>query len=192
MVAVSFALAGVVACSFAPAITGPTILLVSFALGLTFAWRKVSVDTLVQEAIPDRYRGRVFAAYDLTYSMARVLAAAVAVVIIPHLSTGWILGIAGAVYLAWAPLVPWWLGRPRWVRIRFYAGGRADEVPRAVETAGEERPVEVLGSFVEDSGGRRRRRFRLEDDEGTLLEVSAAEGGRWRVDREIHAADRRR
>src|SRR5204862_365142 len=46
MVAASFALAGVVACSFAPAITGPTILLVSFALGLTFAWRKVSADTL--------------------------------------------------------------------------------------------------------------------------------------------------
>jgi MFS family permease len=188
IVAVSFAIAGATACAVAPAITGPTILFVSFALGLTFAWRKVSVDTLVQEAIPDRYRGRVFAAYDLTYSMARVFAALVAVVLTPRVSTGWILGIVGIVYLAWAPVVTWWLSRPRWVRVRFYAGARADEVPRAIEVAGEESPVEVLGSFAEETGGERRRRFRLEDDDGTLLEISGTGGPRWRVDREIPAS----
>ena len=41
-----------------------TMLVVSFILGLTFAYRKIPADTIVQESVPDRYRGRVFAAYD--------------------------------------------------------------------------------------------------------------------------------
>ena len=53
-----------------------TILLASFAVGLTFAWKKISVDTMVQEATPDGYRGRVFSVYDVVYNLARVVAAA--------------------------------------------------------------------------------------------------------------------
>jgi len=192
IVAVAFALAGVVTLAVAPHVVGVTIIAVSFALGLTFAWRKVPVDTLVQEAVPDRYRGRVFAVYDLAYSMARVLAAALAIVLVPNLSTGWLVGAVGAAYLLWAPVVPWWLGRSRRVGVRFYAGGRADEVPRAILVGGEEERVEVLGSWEEEVGGRRHRRFRLEDEDGTLLEIVQAGQDRWRVEREIMAGDRDR
>src|SRR5207244_6835751 len=97
--AMAFALAGLACVAVAPAITGVTILVLSFVLGLTFAWRKIPVDTMVQEAVPDRYRGRVFAVYDITYSMSRVVAAGLAIVLIPHVSTAWLLGATGLVYL---------------------------------------------------------------------------------------------
>lgn len=113
IVALAFGIAGVVCLIVAPAIVGWTILVVSFVLGLTFAWRKIPVDTIVQEAIPDAYRGRVFAVYDITYSMARVVAAAVAVVAIPHVTAAWLLAITGAVYTVWTPVVLTWVRTAR-------------------------------------------------------------------------------
>lgn len=190
IVAMAFALAGVVCLAVAPALAGPTILLASFTLGLTFAWRKIPVDTIVQQSIPDRYRGRVFAVYDLTYSTARVWAALVAVPLIPRMSTGWLLAVTGLVYLAWAPVLPWWVRRPRWVRLRFYAGAKAEEAPRAVVIGGEEEPVEVLRSWHEDRSGTRLRRFDLRVRDGTLLRVVGPEdGGRWRLEREHRQAN---
>jgi MFS family permease len=184
IVALGFAIAGLTATALAPVIAGLTILVISFVLGLTFAWRKIPVDTIVQETIPDRFRGRVFAVYDIVYSMARVIAAAVAVVLIPHLSTGWLVAAVGAVYLAWSPVLPRWVRRPQWVRVRFYAGATADEVPRAVEVAGEEQPVEMLASFAEVRGGRSLRRFRVRDQEGGVFDIaSEPETGRWQVER---------
>ena len=49
-----------------------TVLIASFAVGLTFAWKKIPIDTMVQESLPDGYRGRVFAAYDVAYNLARI------------------------------------------------------------------------------------------------------------------------
>ena len=60
-------------------ITDWSVLLASFAVGMTFAWKKISVDTMVQESIPDGYRGRVFSVYDVVYNLARVAAAALAI-----------------------------------------------------------------------------------------------------------------
>ena len=40
---------------------------------------KVSVDAQVQEALPDGFRGRAFALYDLLYNLASIVAAAVMV-----------------------------------------------------------------------------------------------------------------
>jgi MFS family permease len=184
IVAVAFALAGVTCLAVAPAITGPTILLVSFVLGLTFSWRKIPVDTLVQETIPDRFRGRVFTLYDLAYSTARVAAALVAVVVVPHVSTAWLVAIVGAVYLLWTPVLPRWTSRPRRIEVRFYAGGRGAEVPRSVVIGGEEEPVEVLQSWNEERDGARLRRFRLRLADGSRMDV-VGNGDRWRVDREL-------
>ena len=186
IVAVAFALAGLACVAVAPALTGPSILLVSFVLGLTFAWRKVPVDTLVQESIPDRYRGRVFAIYDITYAMARVVAAVVAVPVIPLLSPGWLLAAVGVTYLLWSPILPWWTRRPQRVRLRFYEGGRAEEVPRAVSFAGEEQDVEVEQSSLEETDGARRRRFRLRLPDGSRIEV-AGDRDRWVLERELPA-----
>ncbi len=186
IVAMAFAIAGVACLAVAPALTGLLILVVSFVLGLTFAWRKVPVDTMVQESVPDRYRGRVFSIYDLLYSMARVVAALVAVPLIPLLSPGWLLAAVGAVYLLWSPVVPWWASRPRRVRLRFHEGGRAEEVPRAVSFAGEEQDVQVERSWVEERDGVRRRRFRLRLADGSGMEVAGdSDGSRWMLEREL-------
>ena len=54
-------------------------------LGLTFIGglggfiAKVAVDALLQRALPDDYRGRGFAIYDIVYNMATVLAAALVI-----------------------------------------------------------------------------------------------------------------
>jgi MFS family permease len=187
IVAWSFVATAVVSLAVAPAIVGWTILVESFVLGLTFAWRKIPVDTMVQQAVPDRFRGRVFAVYDLTYASARVVAAAIAVPLIPRLSTGWILALVGVAYLLVAPVVPRSVRRTRYVRIRFAEGGRAEETPRAVVVAGEEEPVTLVRSTVEEGATdpARRRRFVLEGADGMRLEVSAADGDRrWRLDGE--------
>ncbi len=81
-----------------------TILLASFATGLTFAWKKISVDTMVQEAVPDGYRGRVFSVYDVVYNLARVVAAALAIPMIPRLGVEGSLAIVGIVFLLWPPV----------------------------------------------------------------------------------------
>ncbi|MFN2590053.1 MAG: MFS transporter, partial [Actinomycetota bacterium] len=184
IVALAFAITGLVSIALAPIITGPTILVISFVLGLTFAWRKIPVDTIVQEVVPDRFRGRVFAVYDIVYAMARVIAAAVAVILIPHVSTGWLVAGVGLVYLAWSPVLPRWVRRPQWVRVRFYAGSKADESPRAVEIAGEDQPVELVGSYTEVRDGRPLRRFRVRDPDGGLFVILGdPETDRWRVER---------
>jgi MFS family permease len=185
IVTAAFALAGVSCVGVAPVISGQTILLASFALGLTFAWRKVPVDTIVQSSIPDRYRGRVMAVYDLLYSTSRVFSALLAVVLIPRLSSGWLLGLTGLAYLLWTPVVPAWIRRPRWVQVHFYAGGRSDEVPRSVRVGGEDEPVEVIGAWNEERDGSRLRRFRLRTSDGTILEIALGDRGeRWRLERE--------
>ena len=190
IVAVAFALSTMVCLAVAPAIGGTTILLTSFVLGLTFAWRKIPVDTLVQEALPNRFRGRVFAVYDITYSMARVIAAGLAVVLIPHLSAGWLLFSVGAVYLALVPGLPRWMRRPRWARVRFYAGGRDDEVPRAVVIGGEEEPVELVRSWSEHRSGEPLRRLRVTTADGWTMDlVSSRQGDRWRIEREVGPAE---
>jgi MFS family permease len=187
IVALSFALAGVACVGASARIAAPTILLISFVLGLTYPWRKVPADTIVQETVPNRYRGRVFALYDAAFALPRVLAALAAIPVIPRLSTGAVVAVTGVLYLLWTPVLPAWVRRPRWVGLRFYAGGRAEEVPRGLVVGGEEEPVEALGSWVvESASGGRNRRFRLRTADGWRLDVvEAGTGSRWRVAREV-------
>ena len=51
--------------------------LLAFFLGFGFFLAKISLDTLVQEALGDGWRGRAFSLYDISYNLAWVLAAAV-------------------------------------------------------------------------------------------------------------------
>jgi MFS family permease len=55
----------------------------AFALGLSAQSVKICVDTTVQEEINDRYRGRLFAVYDMLFNVTYVGAAAAAATLLP-------------------------------------------------------------------------------------------------------------
>ena len=189
----AFVVGGVIVLGTSASITDWSVLLASFSVGLTFAWKKISVDTMVQQAIPDGYRGRVFSVYDVVYNLARVVAAALAIPMIPRLGVDGSLAAVGIVFLLWAPVVRLWFGRAPELTIRFYAGGRADETPRSIVWGGVEEPVELIRTWRDERDGERRLAFRLALEDGTLLDVSRAEpDGAWRLDREDDRASRRR
>jgi MFS family permease len=189
IMALAFGLAGVVSLLVSLKITGPTILFLTFVLAATFPWRKTPADTLVQESLPNRFRGRVFAIQDIAFTMPRVFAALILVLLLTvgHVGVATIVAATGVLFLVWPPILLAWMRRRRTVHLRFYAGGRAEETPRAVVVAGEEEPVEVLQSALEDRGGTRVRRFRLKAAD-EVFDVSAPEGSeRWRVERDTPA-----
>jgi len=186
IVAGAFLLGGVVLIAVSTHITGWSVLVASFGIGLAFAWKKVPVDTMVQGAIPDGYRGRVFAVYDVLYNVSRIVAGFAAVPLIPRLGPAGIVALVGLAFLAYAPVLPAWIRRSPEIVVRFYEGGRAEEWPRAVVWGDVEERVEVLRSWVDERDGRRTSRFLLRLEDGTLLETSRADGERdWRVEREV-------
>jgi MFS family permease len=185
-VAGSFFLRGLVLLAVSVSITAWSVLLAAFAVGLTFAWKKIPVDTLVQEAVPDGYRGRVFAVYDVAYNLSRLAAAFLAIPMLPRLGEAWSVAIIGVVFLLWTPVLPRWIGRVPEIAIRFYEGGRGEEVPRAVVWGGVEEAVEVVRTRLEERDGDRRMRYRLAMQDGTVIEVSKGESDpSWRLDREL-------
>jgi MFS family permease len=182
----SFVLGGAVLLAVSLAITEWSVLLASFAVGLTFAWKKIPVDTLVQEAVPDGYRGRVFAVYDVAYNLSRVAAAFLAIPMLPRLGPAWSVAVIGIVFLLWSPVLPRWIGRSPELRIRFYEGARADEEPRSIVWGGVEETVEVRRRWLDERDGERRMRYRLAMQDGTVIEVSKADAdAEWRLDAEL-------
>ena len=185
IVQTGFLVGGIVLIAVSFLIRDWSILAASFAVGLTFAWKKISVDTMVQEAMPDGYRGRVFSVYDVVYNLARVAAAALAIPMIPGFGVPGSLVAVGVAFLLIVPVVGRWYGREPELRLRSYAGARADEVPRTIVWGGAEEPVEVVRTWREERDGERRLAFRLALADGTELDVSRSEpDGEWRLDRE--------
>ena len=111
IVALAFFAGGLVLIAVASYVTGWSVLIASFAIGLTFAWKKIPVDTMVQEAIPDGYRGRVFAVYDVAYNLSRVAAAFLAIPLQNAFGEAWAVAIVGVVFILWSPILPRWIGR---------------------------------------------------------------------------------
>jgi MFS family permease len=186
IVARAFFAGGVVLIAVATYITGWSMLVASFAVGLTFAWKKIPVDTMVQEAIPDGYRGRVFAVYDVAYNLSRVAAAFLAIPLLNAFGEAWAVAIIGVVFILWSPVLPRWIGRIPELSIRFYEGARAEEEPRAVVWGGVEEPVEVERRSLDETDGIRRMRYRLRMLDGTVIEVSRVEpDGAWALEREL-------
>ncbi|MGH2589633.1 MAG: MFS transporter [Actinomycetota bacterium] len=194
IVAGSFFLGGIALLAVSVSISEWSVLLASFAVGLTFAWKKIPVDTLVQEAVPDRYRGRVFSVYDVAYNVARIAAAFLAIPLLPAVGEAetaavgeaWTVALVGAVFVLWSPVLPLWIGRVPELRIRFHEGARAEEEPRAVVWGGTEEAVDVRRRWLDERDGERRMRYRLEMADGTVIEISRgdADAG-WRLDREL-------
>ncbi len=183
----AFLAGGVVLLAVSAYVTGWSVLVASFFVGLTFAWKKVPVDTLVQEAVPDGYRGRVFSVYDVAYNVSRVIAAFVAIPLVPALGEELTVALIGAAFLLYSPVLPRWLARAPQIRLRFYEGARAEEVPRALVWGGVEEDVQVQRDWLEERvDGGRRRYLRLALEDGTVLQVSRPEpDGDWRLDREL-------
>jgi MFS family permease len=164
---------------------GWSILVASFVVGLAFAWKKVPVDTIVQGSLPDGYRGRVFSVYDVVYNVARIIAAALVIPLVPAVGTHGTVALVSLLFIAWAPVLPRWIGGVADVRIVFSEGARAEEWPRAVRWGAAEESVEVIKAWLEERSGERRRCFRLALRDGSVLDVSRPEsGGLWTIDRE--------
>ena len=167
-----------VAVSFA--ITGVTVLIASFAVGLTFAWKKIPIDTMVQESLPDGYRGRVFAAYDVVYNLARVIAAAVAIPMLPHVGVSGSVAVVGILFLLWTPVLPRWIGGKPSIVLRF-SEGKA-EVARAM-WGGVEEPVEVSDHRTRNATAYGWR-FRLRLQDGSLLTSAVSNWTACGIERE--------
>jgi len=186
IVARAFFAGGLVLIAVSLYITGWSVLIASFAVGLTFAWKKIPVDTMVQEAIPDGYRGRVFAVYDVAYNLSRVAAAFLAIPLLHAFGEAGAVAIVGFVFILWSPVLPRWIGRVPELTLRFYEGSRAEEDPRAVVWGGVEETVEVEKRSLEEADGVRRTRYRLRMLDGTTIEVSKTEpDGAWTLEREL-------
>jgi predicted MFS family arabinose efflux permease len=182
----AFLIGGIILIAVSAHIAGWSVLLASFGIGLTFAWKKIPIDTLVQESIPDGYRGRIFSVYDVFYNVSRVAAGFLAVLLRPTLGAAGSVALVGIVFLLYAPVLPLWIGRSPEIVVRFYAGGRGEEWPRSVVWGGVEESVEVERSWIEERNGRRSSRFRLGLEDGTTIEIAKGDGERdWRLEREL-------
>jgi MFS family permease len=185
LVAWSFVVGGVSLIAVALAVNRWSVLVASLVIGLSFAWKKVPIDTMVQEAVPDGLRGRVFAVYDVAYNLSRLAAAGAAIVLLPTFKEAGSAALVGVLFLAWAPVLPRWLARVPEINLKFYEGGRAEEVPRSIVWGGVEEPVHVVRGWLEERNGQRLTCFRLALADGSAIEVSRPEpGGNWRIERE--------
>jgi MFS family permease len=82
-IAMVFAVAAVVEVAFGLPYTHWAFLVAAFFLGFAAQASKICVDTLVQEAIDDDFRGRVFSFYDTLFNLSFVSAALAAAVLLP-------------------------------------------------------------------------------------------------------------
>jgi MFS family permease len=173
IVSLAFLIGGIVLIGAAATIEGPVILFVAAVLGLTFAWKKVSVDTMVQESLPDGYRGRVFSVYDFFYNIARLIAALVAVALFPVLSPTATMIVVGVVFLAWTPVLPWLVSR----RAQIDLGMNDAGLPTSLRWGAASEPVTVLEASAAG--------YRLSLEDGSVIDVRRAVGAPgWRVLRE--------
>jgi Major Facilitator Superfamily len=85
--------------------------LLTFFLGFGFFLGKISLDTMVQEALGDDFRGRAFSLYDIAYNLAWVLAASFMQLFWTEERKGILLALMGAVFIAGLGLLRAWFKR---------------------------------------------------------------------------------
>lgn len=179
----SFAIAGVAALASGFWLSRWSVVVGAAVVGFAYAMTKIPVETILQEELPDAFRGRGFAVQDVIFNSARVAGtAAVAFAVaggaepkpvIAGIGAGYLLASAAFRVVAHR-LVPVRFGFFRrrraspaallpvgeMVAVRAHAGHRADEEPRAVLVGGREVPIEAVEwRAVEERSGERRRIF---------------------------------
>ncbi len=110
MVLLGFGISGVAILLLGGIVALPALLTLTFVAGYGGFIAKVAVDALVQENVPDQYRGRAFSLYDIIYNLAS-LAAAVLMVIVQHSTLRAVMVFTGAATLAATVLLGWALQR---------------------------------------------------------------------------------
>ncbi len=163
--------------------------------GLAYSLLKVGADTLLQKDLPDAFRGRGFAFYDLLWNLGRVAGAGAAALLLPVWglwASGMALSGVGAAGGAGVGLgltrrgggIPYGQppGRPDWgpgektsVLVRWYEGAYGEEVPRSLITPWGS--LEVRAVLLERKGPAERR-FVLETEAG-VVRLWQLEGGWW-------------
>jgi MFS family permease len=183
---VAFLLAGVATFVGGPIPAWPALIATIGIGGFAMYATKIAADTLVQRSVPDGYRGRAFAVYDIGYNGAFVVAALIPTLLIPWLGELGIILLTGALYVLGAVALA--VTRRRLsgsIQVESYAGGRADEVPRAIVWGGERVEVaEVERSWHEERAGHRLLCFQLQLLDGRRIVVSSGDEG-WGFDREL-------
>jgi predicted MFS family arabinose efflux permease len=92
-------------------LAGFTILL--FAGFFAFFLGKISADTIMQQAMPDDFRGRAFALFDIAYNVGFIVPALILELVWQDDRAGLLLVASGAVFLALTALVARWASRIR-------------------------------------------------------------------------------
>ena len=162
IVSLGFLVGGLTLIGAAVAVEGPVILFVAGVLGLTFAWKKIAVDTMVQESLPDGFRGRVFSVYDVIYNLARIVAAVIAVLTFPALTPAAMMVVVGIGFLLWSPVRPWLVSHRPQIDLRMNEAG----VPVSLRWGAAEEPVTVLAASAIG--------YRLELEDGSVIDVRKA------------------
>ncbi len=88
-----------------------TIAVLTFFLGFGFFLAKISLDTMVQEALGDDFRGRAFSLYDISYNLAWVIAATLMKVFWTDSLQGELIAIMGIVFLIGVAGIARWFNR---------------------------------------------------------------------------------
>jgi MFS family permease len=109
IVALSFLLGGIAVLFTATSLTRTQLTIGAVFVGMSYAFAKIPVDTIVQEEMPDALRGRAFAAYDLLFNVARVAGTGIAAgAIAAEVRPETIVGVSSIGYLfASAALAVW-------------------------------------------------------------------------------------
>ncbi|HYF12456.1 MAG TPA: MFS transporter, partial [Actinomycetota bacterium] len=87
--------------------------LLLFAGFFSFFLGKISADTIMQQAMPDDFRGRAFALFDIAYNFGFIVPAVILVLVWNDDRAGLLLVASGAVFLALTALIARWASRIR-------------------------------------------------------------------------------
>jgi hypothetical protein len=111
LVIAASALAGVATAVLGALTLKISLALLTFCLGFGFFLGKISLDTMVQEALGDDFRGRAFSLYDISYNLAWVVAAGVLKLFYTEERQGLLLASMGIVFLLGVGLIANWYRR---------------------------------------------------------------------------------
>jgi len=207
LIPVGFAIGAIANAISGIALSRTTLFIGAAFAGISYAFTKIPVDTIVQQEMADVVRGRAFAVYDMLFNVARVTGVAIVAfayergastrAIVSGVAVAYV--ASGIVFTIWEREEPMFKrkrkdqGAPalkagEMVTVRAHAGARADEEPRAIVTGGHEIPIDSIEwrAVVEEQG--RRARIFVVRAGGQRIRLALYDGATsWDVERLLPA-----